>query len=137
VTAARTRVLLVEDNALVRSTLLQVLEVGGFEAIGAGDAAETLEVLGQHRVDVVVADYHLPGITGLELLAAIRGSAPGTGLILYSGGMTDTMVADAADFGVHVVMEKPVSSERLVEAVRAAVPSPSRPTPPSPGPAPP
>jgi DNA-binding NtrC family response regulator len=126
VTAARTRVLLVEDNALVRSTLLQALEVGGFEAIGAGDAAEALAVLGQRRIDVVVADYHLPRITGLELLAAIRGSAPGMALILYSGGMTDTMVADAADFGVRVVLEKPVSPARLVQAVRAAVPALSR-----------
>jgi Response regulator receiver domain len=68
--------------------MLGALEVASFEAMGAGDAAEAPEILGEHRIDVGVADYYLPGITGLDLLAAIKGSAPGTPLILYSGEMT-------------------------------------------------
>jgi DNA-binding NarL/FixJ family response regulator len=58
---------------------------------------------------------------GLDLLAAIRGTAPGTALILYSGGMTDELAAEARDFDVRVVLEKPVSAEQLVEAVRVAL----------------
>ncbi len=113
--------LLVEDDPAVRAALLGALEAAGFEAIGAGDAAEALEVLAQRHVAVVVADYHLPGIAGLDLLAAIRGTAPGTSLILYSGGMTQELAAEARDFGVRVVLEKPVSAEQLVEAVCAAM----------------
>jgi CheY-like chemotaxis protein len=63
---------LVEDDPAVRSALLGALEVSGFEAMGAGDAAEALEALSQQRFHVVAADYHLPGITGLDLLAAIK-----------------------------------------------------------------
>ncbi len=122
VTTRKSRVLLVEDDPAVRSALLGALEAAGFEAMGAADAAEALGVLAQHRVTVVVADYNLlPGVTGLDLLAAIRGAAPGTSLILYSGGMTDELAAEARDFGVRVVLEKPVSAERLMEAVRAAL----------------
>ena len=66
--------LLVEDDPAVRAALLGALEAVGFEAVGTADAAEALEVLARRRVDVVVADYHLPGIAGLDLLAAIRGS---------------------------------------------------------------
>jgi DNA-binding NtrC family response regulator len=101
--------------------LLGALEAAGVEAVGTADAAEALGVLAQHRVAVVVADSHLPGIAGLDLLAAIRGTAPGTLLILYSGGMTDELAAEALDFGVRVVLEKPVSAEQLVETVRAAM----------------
>jgi DNA-binding NtrC family response regulator len=111
------RVLLVEDHAALRSAMLGALEVAGFEAIGAGGAAEALEVLGQRRMDVVVADYYLPGITGLDLLTAIKGSAPSTPLILYSGAMTDTIAEEARNFGVRALLEKPVSNARLVEVV--------------------
>jgi CheY-like chemotaxis protein len=74
VTVTQARVLFVDDNALVRAALLGALEAAGFQAQGAGDAAEALEALSQQRFDVVVADYYLPGVTGLELLAAIKGA---------------------------------------------------------------
>ncbi len=115
----KSRVLLVEDDPAVRSALLGALEDAGFEALGAADAAEALGVLGQRRVTVVVADYNLPGVTGLDLLAAIRGATPGTSLILYSGGMTDMLAEEAREFGVRAVLEKPVSAERLIEAIRS------------------
>jgi DNA-binding NarL/FixJ family response regulator len=62
-TTKHARVLLVEDHAALRSAMLGALELAGFDATGAGDAPEALEVLGQRRIDVVVADYYLPGIT--------------------------------------------------------------------------
>lgn len=54
-------------------------------------------------------------------LAAIRRTAPGTALILYSGGMTAELAAEDRDFDVRVVLEKPVFAEQLVLAVRAAL----------------
>jgi|RhiMetdeSRZDD1v2_1073273.scaffolds.fasta_scaffold118378_3 DNA-binding NtrC family response regulator len=118
-TRGKTRVLLVEDDPAVRSALVGALENAGFEVLGASDAAEALGLLAQHRVTVVVADYHLPGVVGLDLLAAIRGAAPGTSLILYSGGMTDELAEEAREYGVRAVLEKPVSAERLIKAIRA------------------
>jgi DNA-binding NtrC family response regulator len=82
--------------------------------MGAGEAAEALEILGEHRINVVVVDYYLPRITGLDLLAAIKGSAPGTPLILYSGGMTEEIAEEARDFGVHAVLEKPTSGNDVL-----------------------
>lgn len=116
-----TTVLLVEDDPVVQAALLGPLEAAGFEAVGAVDATQALEVLARRRIDVVVTDYRLPGIVGLDLLAAIRETAPGTALILYSGGMTAELAAEARDFDVRVLLEKPVSGEQLVEAVRAAL----------------
>jgi CheY-like chemotaxis protein len=53
VTTKRARILLVEDDAAVQSALLGALEPAGFEATGAGDAAEALGALAQYRFDVV------------------------------------------------------------------------------------
>jgi CheY-like chemotaxis protein len=115
------RVLLVEGDPAVQAAMLGALETAGFEAIGAADAARALEILTDRRIDVVVADYQLPGIVGLQLLAAIRGTSPGAALVLYSRGAMDELAAEARGFDVRVVLEKPVSERQLVEAVRVAV----------------
>jgi DNA-binding NtrC family response regulator len=120
VSPERGKLLLVEDDPAIRTALLDALQHAGFQALGAGDAAGALAVLARHRVTVVVADYHLPGITGLDLLAAIRVATPATPLILYSGGMTSELVAEAHKFGVRAVLEKPVSAERLIAAIRSS-----------------
>jgi CheY-like chemotaxis protein len=110
--------------------MLGALEAAGLEAVGAADPTQAVDVLTDRRIDVVVADYHLPGTVGLELLAVIRGTAPATRLILYSGGMTAELAAEARAFEVQAVLDKPVCEEKLVEAVRAVV-APPRSTEPS------
>lgn len=96
------------------------LEDAGFEVLEAGDAMEALEVLSQRRCDVMLADYQLPGMNGLDLLAALRGAYPDSPLILYSASMTPELAAQARDFGVAALLEKLMSPGRLVEVVRAA-----------------
>jgi CheY-like chemotaxis protein len=120
------RVLLLWDDPAVQAAMLGALEAAGLETVGAADPTQAVDVLTNRRIDVVVADYHLPGTVGLELLAVIRGTAPATRLILYSGEMTAELAAEARAFEVHRVLDKPVSGEKLVEAVQAAV-APPRP----------
>jgi DNA-binding NtrC family response regulator len=122
VTSRRSRVLLVDDSRTMRSAVLGALEAAGFETVAVGDVTEALDALAQRRFDVVLADYLLPGFSGLELLTAIKNAAPGTPLILYSGSMTEALAAEAQNSGVAAVLETPISVERLVEAVRAALP---------------
>jgi len=122
VTSRRTRVLLVDDSRTMRGAVLGALEAAGFETVAVGDVGEALDALAQRRFDVVLADYLLPGFSGLELLAAIKNAAPRTPLILYSGSMTEALAAEAQNSGVAAVLETPISVERLVEAVRSALP---------------
>jgi len=119
----RPRVLVVEDSRSVRIALLDALTAAGFEAIGLGDATEALDALARRRFDVVLADYQLPGMSGLELLAALRGTDADFPLILYSALMTPELARQAKDFGVTAVLEKPVSLDRLLVTVRAALPA--------------
>jgi CheY-like chemotaxis protein len=72
----RPRVLLIDDSRTAQATLGRGLEEAGFEVLVAGDAREALDVLAQRRVAVVLADYQLPGMTGLDLLATLRGPTP-------------------------------------------------------------
>ena len=72
----RPRVLLIDDSRTAQATLGRGLEEAGYEVLIAGDAREALDVLAQHRVAVVLADYQLPGMTGLDLLAVAARSLP-------------------------------------------------------------
>src|SRR5262249_4693807 len=117
----RPRIMLVEDSLTVRAVLGEMLSRAGFEVDGAGDAAEAMELLGHRRFDVVIADYQLPRMTGLELLPPLRGAHPRASLILRSAGVGPELVAQARAFRVAAVLEKPVAQDRLVEAVRTAL----------------
>jgi CheY-like chemotaxis protein len=61
----RQRILLVEDSRTVRAALHEALSRVGLDANSAGDATEALDLLAQHGLGVDVADYQLPGMTGL------------------------------------------------------------------------
>ncbi len=117
------RVLVVEDSRTVRAALMGALTDAGLEAVAVADATEALDALAHRRFNLVLADYQLPGMNGLNLLAALRGTDADFPLILYSGSMTPELAAQARDFGVAAVLEKPISLERLVAAVRAALPA--------------
>jgi CheY-like chemotaxis protein len=120
----RLRVLLIDDSRTAQATLGRGLEEAGFEVLVAGDAREALDVLAQRRVSVVLADYQLPGMTGLDLLAVLRGAYPDAPLILYSASMTPELAEQAQDFDVAALPEKPVSPVRPTSWRRSALQRP-------------
>ncbi len=124
----RPRILLIDDSHTARATLARALEAAGFEVLAAGDVAEALDVWAARNVDVVVADYHLPGMNGLDLLAALRSVDARRPLLLYSASMTPELATAARDFRVTAVLQVPVAVETLVAAVREVV-APGAPTP--------
>ncbi|KQW49281.1 response regulator receiver protein [Nocardioides sp. Root1257] len=81
------RVLLVDDVVEVRRLVRTSLRFrGGFEVVGeAADGAEAVRLVAQLRPDVVVLDLGLPDIAGQEVLARIRGEAPMTKVVVFSG----------------------------------------------------
>jgi CheY-like chemotaxis protein len=68
-------VLIVEDNERNSKLVRDVLGFAGFECLEAGDAEAGLELARTRRPDVVLMDINLPGMTGFEALAALRGDA--------------------------------------------------------------
>lgn len=81
----RLSILVVEDDALVRLTTLDMLADLGHDALGAGDAAVALEVLGRGPVDVLLTDVRLPGLSGRELADEARRRQPGLAIVMATG----------------------------------------------------
>jgi DNA-binding response OmpR family regulator len=114
------RVLVVEDVEPLRD----VLRHAGFEVDTAATATEALDRLATLRYALIIADCVLPGLPVLDWLAALRGAAPTTPLVLCSGTIGDEPTRQAADFRAAGVLEKPFSVGQLLAAVRAAVATP-------------
>lgn len=115
------KVLLVEDDAIVRAGSVQALDLAGFQ-VDAFDAAEP--ALAQVRpgfAGVVVSDVRLPGMSGLALMAAVKAIDAQVPVVLVTGHGDISMAVGAMRGGAYDFIAKPYSSEQLVEAVQRAL----------------
>ena len=84
-TAPRGRVLVVEDEAYVRDSLVAVLRAKGFDAEPAASAAEAVALVAKAPVDLVLSDLRMPGTGGLELLRRLQAVSPEIPVIILTG----------------------------------------------------
>jgi CheY-like chemotaxis protein len=114
------RVLVVDDD----SELLYVLSVrlvsAGYTVYGAANGVEALEQMEKHPVDVVLTDYHMPKMNGLELLSNSRVSWPGIPVIVVSGEQED-MAHEAIDRGAYAWVRKGSGFTTLLEILASAI----------------
>jgi DNA-binding response OmpR family regulator len=116
------RLLLVDDAASVLNVFREVLGHAGFEVDTARTATEAVAQLTTRAYAVIVADCVLSDLAPLDWVAAIRGAAPRTPLVLYSvTGVLQDLKGHARDWGAVATLEKPVKPAELVAAVRGAV----------------
>jgi CheY-like chemotaxis protein len=116
----RVRVLVIDDDALVRETLADTLAVEGMEVDGLANAEDALVLLGANQVpDVLVADVDLgAGLTGLDLAKVARERHPGVEVVLISGKPLDRGQGPYA--GRERFLRKPFSPAALAAAIRDA-----------------
>jgi two-component system C4-dicarboxylate transport response regulator DctD len=115
------KVLLVEDDAIVRAGSAQALDLAGFH-VDAFDAAEpALAQVVPGFAGVIVSDVRLPGMSGLDLMAAVKAIDPQIPVLLVTGHGDISMAVGAMRGGAYDFIAKPYSSEQLVEAVQRAL----------------
>jgi DNA-binding NarL/FixJ family response regulator len=108
------RVLIVDDTEHVRRMLRSMLELDGFEVAGeAGSGPEAVELVRQIDTDVVVIDYKMPEVDGLETASRIRAVRPGQVMILYTAFVDADLERRAREVGVSVVLGKVEGLESL------------------------
>ena len=110
------RILLLDDNSLGLSARRSVLEELGHKVMTSGAPLEALELCGRQRFDVVVTDYKMPKMNGVEFIARLRKQHPAMSVILISG-FTDTLGLNEANTGADVVIQK--SSHEVSHLVRS------------------
>jgi two-component system nitrogen regulation response regulator NtrX len=119
--ASRGRVLVVEDEAYVRDSLVEVLRARRFDAGAAGSVGEALAFLARAPVDVVLSDLRMPGADGLELVRRLQASVPDVPVVILTGHGTVASAVECLKAGASDYILKPADPEALEVALERAL----------------
>jgi two-component system, NtrC family, response regulator AtoC len=116
------RVLVVDDEPLIRWSLAETLTDGGCDVVEAGDGQEALQVLKDtpRPVDVVMLDYRLPDSNNLDLLTLIRARSPGSRIVMMTAYGTPEVAEQAVRLGAYCVVSKPLDMQDVPKLVERA-----------------
>ena len=118
------RILLVEDNEILRNALAEALRMRGHRVMGVGTSRQALDLLGKagEGFEVVVTDMVLPDLSGPDLLAQAQARQPGLKGVLMSGYAPETL-EERLQLGEAVrCLQKPFSSQTLISLLEGLVP---------------
>jgi len=111
------RVLLVDDNAPVLRFLASAVASNDCAATTASTAEQALELLGNAPFDLVVSDIQMPGLSGLDLLRAIKGTQPATPVVLITGVPSVNSAVFGLRHGAYDYLPKPFSVTEVRELI--------------------
>jgi CheY-like chemotaxis protein len=112
----RPRLLIVEDNELSRDLLVQIFE-DAYELELAADGETAIELAAAARLDLILMDIGLPGMSGLDAVRAIRSTSPDVPVIAVSSGVMPGEREQAIAAGCDEFVAKPIDDVVLLEIV--------------------
>jgi two-component system, chemotaxis family, chemotaxis protein CheY len=114
-------ILIVDDDAFVRTLLKDVLEGRGHALLEAEDGREALDVLGERVPQLVLLDLFMPRLSGMEALALMRERWPSARVLVISSLDSERLVAQALEAGAAGYITKPFHPVEITSAVERAL----------------
>jgi DNA-binding NtrC family response regulator len=116
-------VLVVDDEPVIRETILEILREEEFEALGMSNASEAITWAKRLKPDVILTDVVMPGLNGIDLAIQLSSSLPECRVILFSGqSAASDLLSQARKQGHQFeILPKPINPEVLIAKLRAAV----------------
>lgn len=115
------KILVIDDNVVVRNTIVQLLEGEGYQVVSAEDGRRGLNVFRTERPDLVITDIIMPEKEGIETIRDIREASPNAKIIAISGGgrigNTD-FLRIARQLGASDVISKPLDPDHFISIIR-------------------
>jgi CheY-like chemotaxis protein len=122
------RILVIDDDDLVRTAVQQMLENRGFEVVVTSQGQHAVRILDDGRFDAIVVDIFMPGMDGLETIRALRERSPEVAIVAMSGTKFYEGTASAPDFllmatklGANASLRKPFRSRDLVATIESCL----------------
>lgn len=119
--ASRGKVLIADDDALVRGALVRSLTATGYDVSAAANGSEATELLDESQFEAIVSDIAMPEIDGIQLLKAIRQRDPDVPVVLITGAPDVATAMQAVRLGALMYMTKPVDLDEMKGIVAKAV----------------
>jgi len=118
---AAKRVLIAEDEALIRLDLKEMLQESGYDVVGeAADGQQAIDLTEKHRPDLVILDVKMPGLDGISAAEQIVGAGTAPVIMLTAFSQRD-LVERAAEAGAMAYLVKPFDKSDLVPAIEVAI----------------
>ena len=115
------KLLVVDDDSLIRRSLAEMLRGEGYAVSEASTGAEALRVFAQVAPDLVITDFNMPEVDGLQLLRELRARKPERPVILVTGYGTVEQAVEAMKSGAYDYVSKPILDDEMKIAIRRAI----------------
>ena len=117
----RSRILVVDDDPLIRGSLYEMLRGRRFDVEMASDGAEAIDHLGRRSFHLVIADWKMPQVDGMSLLSHIKSRYPDVSGVLITGFGNVTSAVEAIRQGAFDYLTKPIQPEELEATIQRAL----------------
>jgi CheY-like chemotaxis protein len=107
-------ILVVDDSPSMATTLVDILNIKGFEVYAAQSGAEALEILREHAVDILLTDVKMPDMNGVELYREARKIYPNLTTFLMTAYAADGIIQQGMAEGIRTVLNKPLNIDFLL-----------------------
>jgi CheY-like chemotaxis protein len=117
-TESKLRVLLIEDDRVLRRGLAHMFAPDQAEVTQLGDGREAIDLIDRQLLDLIICDLRLPGLDGLAILNHLRQAGKTTPFILVTAYYSDELAGRAESLGANAVFEKPIELKQFLEQCR-------------------
>ena len=119
------KVLIIDDEQMITSTLVKLLNRSGYEAVAVNGGREAIEMASQEDFDLIISDIRMPEMDGIRTLAEIQAHLSKTGqsvpVIFITGYADDALEKQAKDLGCQDYIYKPFDLRFFLEKVKKAI----------------
>ena len=115
------RVLLIDDHALFRVGLQELLERRGLDVIAEGDCLKGIEIVAEKKPDVVLLDMRMPDMTGTEVLSVLRQHYPNMPISMLTTSREEADVIEALQLGAQGYLLKDMEPNELIDALQQII----------------
>ncbi len=115
------RILVVDDEDVLREMLGDALRLSGFEVLDAADGSKALTILQSGKVDLIISDVNMPGMDGYEMLSHLRAQGDETPAIMLTARRERADVTKGLKLGADDYVTKPFGLEELILRVNAVL----------------
>ena len=118
---SKNRLLVVDDEDLLRSSLVKLLTMEGYSVLSAPDGNEALRLIKENKFQLIITDLKMPGMSGMELIEEVRKLSPDTKVVILTAHGEWNTYLEAMEKGAFEYLNKPINKDDLFYAVKRAL----------------